>query len=106
MEFIQKIDDYLVRVLKAATHTFIHTRRGKAFLWLALVGPLTFIPTVWQAWTAENIDALRTFTWPMLAVVNCSVLVGLCYNGDWRLRFSLVAWIILTLLVWLAAIIR
>ena len=104
--YIQRFDAQLVRFMRFLTDGFIKTLVGKVFLGLALVGPLTFIPTVWIAFTAENIDALRTLTWPMMVVVNFAVLAGLCHNGDWRTRLSLVMWIVLTFLVWLATIIR
>jgi hypothetical protein len=106
MKFIQKYDEFLVSFIKAMMGRFIDTKLGQLFLSLSMVGPLTFIPTVWEAWFAPNIDALRTLTWPMLVVINFSVLVALCYNGDWRIRFSMTMWIILMFLVWLATVFR
>ena len=106
MEFIRKLDELLISLVKTLTRRFIDTRLGQLFLSLSLVGPLTFIPTVWEAWFAPNIDALRTLTWPMLVVVNISVLVALCYNGDWRVRLSIVMWTVLMFLVWLATVFR
>ena len=106
MKSIQKFDDLVVNFVKFMTAGFIHTKAGKLFLGLALVGPLTFIPTVWVAWTAVNIDSLRTLTWPLMVLVNIAVLVGLCYSGDWRLRLSIVLWIALMTLVWLATVFR
>jgi hypothetical protein len=106
MKVIQMFDELLVSFIKTLAGNFINTKPGKIFLSLVLVGPLTFIQTAWEAWFAPNIDALRTLTWPMLVIINLSVLVALCYNGDWRTRLSMVMWIILMLLVWLATVFR
>lgn len=106
MNFILRFDALLVKFLKTLTSRFIHTKLGQLFLSLSLAGPFTFLPTVWEAWFAPNIDALRTLTWPLLIIINCSVLLALCYNGDWRIRLSIVMWIFLTFLVSLAAVLR
>lgn len=106
MKVIQRFDELLVSFIKALTSRFIDTKLGQLFLSLSMVGPLTFIPTVWEAWFAPNIDALRTLTWPMMVIINFSVLVALCYNGDWRTRLSLVMWTILMFLVWMATVFR
>jgi len=106
VNLILRFDAWLVATVTRSTEKFIHTKWGQLFLSLSMVGPLTFIPTVWQAWTAENIDALRTMTWPSMVAINLSVLVAVCYNGDWRVRLSLLMWILLAFLVWLATILR
>lgn len=106
MDVIQKYDSLLVSFIKATTSRFIETRLGKLFLGLPLVGPLTLIPTVWEAWFASNIDALRTLTWPTMMIVNFSVLVALCYNGDWRIRLSMVMWNLVIFPVFLATVFR
>lgn len=106
MNLAQKFDQRLVACITRLTTDFVCTKLGQWFLSLALVGPATFLPTVWEAWTAQNIDALRTMTWPSAVVINISVMVSLCYNGDWRIRLSMVVWIILMSLVWLATIVR
>jgi hypothetical protein len=98
--------DFLSAKVQRSTKSFIETRFGQGFLSLAIVGPLTFIPTVYGAWTADNIDALRTITWPMMTVVNISVFVGVCHCGDWRMRLSVILWTLISLLVWLATIVR
>ena len=101
----QMMDRFAARVAKL-TNSFIQTKTGQLFLALSLVGPVTFLPTVWEAWTAPNIDALRTLTWPMMVVVNTSVFISVCHNGDWRVRLSLILWIILMALTWAATIFR
>jgi hypothetical protein len=81
---IQKmVDNFAFRVAKL-TEEFIKTKAGQLFLSLSLIGPVSFLPTVWGAWTAPNIDALRTLTWPMMLVVNTSVFISICHKGDWR----------------------
>jgi hypothetical protein len=106
MRLIQRFDAWLVSLVKAFSGRFIETKAGKLFLGLSMVGPLTFIPTVWEAWFAPDIEALRTLTWPMMVIVNISVFIAVCHNGDWRVRLSMIMWVILMFLVWLATIFR
>lgn len=101
----QRIDD-VSAVMATWTKPFVETILGKFFLSLVLLGPLTFIPTIHQAWTAENIDALRTWTWPLMTFINLSALLGLVHNGDWRMRFVMVMWVIVMAAVWLATLVR
>lgn len=88
------------------TKPFVETWPGKLFLSIMLLGPLTFIPTIYQAWTAENIDALRTWTWPLMTFINLSTLLGVIHNGDWRTRFVMVVWVLTMASVWIATVIR
>lgn len=104
--FIQQIMDGFAAQVAKLTTAFVKTKAGQIFLSLSLVGPVTFLPTVWEAWTAPNIDAFRTLTWPMMIVVNTSVFVSVCHNGDWRVRLSMILWIILMALVWAATVFR
>ena len=106
MKIIRRFDDILVSTVKILTVRFINTKLGQVFLSLSILGPLTFIPMVWEAYFAPDIEALRTLTWPMLVIINVSVLTALCYNGDWRIRLSMVMWIILMFLMWLATVLR
>lgn len=88
------------------TSCFVESGFGKIFLSLVLVGPFTFLPTLYQAWTAPNIEALRTPTWPMMTVVNSAALLGVIHKGDWRMRLVMVIWVIIMILTWLATVIR
>ena len=107
LQKIKTLDELFVDFVRAYTTRFIKSKLGQMFLSLTMVGPLTFIPQVWTAFTAENIDSLRTLTWPFMVVVNSSVLIGMChYGGDWRLRLSMVMWIMVMALIWLATIFR
>ncbi len=99
------VDTVSVRVQKG-TERFIETRVGKLFLSLVLIGPFTFIPTVWEAWTAANIDSMRTITWPLMIVVNLASLLNVVHNGDWKMRFVLFLWVIAMSLVFIATLIR
>jgi hypothetical protein len=98
--------DSLSSSIAKKTRPFVETLPGKIFLSFVLLGPLTFIPTIHQAWTAENIDALRTWTWPLMILINLSALLGLIHNGDWRMRFVMVIWIVTMAAVWLATLVR
>ena len=86
------------------TDPFVKTRFGKLFLALVLIGPVTFLPTLYQAWTAPDIDALRTSTWPLLIIVNISAFIGVAHEGDWRLRLTMLAWVIFMIIISLAVV--
>lgn len=103
---IQKFIDSVAERIARSTAGFVNTKAGRMFLGLLLVGPLTFIPTVWEAWTADNIDAFRTLTWPLMTMVNISFFISVCHNGDWRLRVVSVIWIFMMFSVWLATFVR
>lgn len=88
------------------TLPFVQIWPGKLFLAIVLIGPLTFIPTMYQAWTAPDIGALRTATWPMMILVNISAYLGVAHKGDWRLRLAMIAWIIIMIVIWTATLVR
>lgn len=106
MKAILVLDERLARFVSCKTEEFVKSRAGKIFLNLMLIGPFTFLPTVWQAWTASDIEVLRTPTWPMMIVINMSTYVALSHNGDWRTRTVMILWIIVLSLVWIATIVR
>ena len=103
---LQIIVDSASAQIAKKTAGFVQTRFGKAFLAFVLVGPLTFLPTVWEAWTAPNIDSLRTLTWPLMIIVNISATLGLVHNGDWRMRLVMVIWVLMMALIFAATLIR
>ena len=100
--FIDALSDKVAN----ATKPFIESKSGKIFQSIVLLGPLTFIPTIYTAWTAPNIDSLRTLTWPLMIVVNVSASLLLMHDGNWRMRLVSVAWIIVVALVYLAVLTR
>ena len=71
-----------------------------------VIGPFTLVPTVWEAWTASNIDALRTATWPTMIIVDLAFLINVCRNGDWKIQLTVLLWIIMAAIIWSAALIR
>jgi len=93
-------------MLAKKTKNFIETKFGKLFLSIVLLGPLTFIPTVYVAWTAPNIDSLRTLTWPLMIIVNMSASLGVIHDGNWQIRLVMVIWIIMMVAVYLATLVR
>ncbi len=105
MNFPERIDR-ISDVLAEKTACFAKSFLGKIFLNIVLLGPLTFLPTLWQAWTAEDINALRTSTWPLMIVVNIATLFSLIHNGDWRMRLVVVVWILIVSGVYIATLIR
>ena len=93
-------------VLADKTKKFVETKLGKLFLMGVLLGPFTFIPTVYVVWTAPNIDSFRTATWPLMIIVNISGLLGVIHDGNWQMRIVLVLWIVMMLAVYVAILVR
>jgi len=98
--------DNLSAKVAQRTALFTETKIGKLFLSIVLLGPLTFLPTMYEAWTAPNIDALRTLTWPLMIVINFSAFLAVIHNGDWRMRLVMLIWIISMAIVWIATLVR
>lgn len=106
MKFIPRVVDAASAVVARKTERFVESWLGKLFLGIVLVGPLTFLPTIWAAWTEPNIDSLRTLTWPLMIVVNISATLALAHNGDWRMRLVMFIWILAMVAVYLATLVR
>lgn len=106
LERLPNAVDKISASVAQATKPFVENSAGKIFLSVVLFGPLTFIPTLYEAWTASNIDALRTLTWPLMIVVNISALLGLVHNGDWRMRLVMFVWVIMMAALWVATLVR
>lgn len=101
----QRIDNVSAAVARK-TKPFVETYWGRIFLSLALLGPITFLPLVLQAWTATNIDAFRTWAWPFTLITASSSLLGLIHNGDWRMRLVTTVWVVVFTSIWLATLVR
>lgn len=98
--------DLVSENIRKKTDSFVNTKLGKIFLSAVLIGPLTFLPTVYAAWTSPNIDILRTLTWPLLTIINISALLGVIHNGDWRMRFVMFIWTLMMATIFIATIVR
>lgn len=103
---IPSIVDALSEKAARATTGLIKTRVGRWIQSLVLIGPITFIPTIWTAWTEPNIDALRTITWPLMFLINSATLLALVHNGDWRTRLAMAIWVLAMAAVWVATLVR
>lgn len=106
MKFIPRTVNAISAVVAKKTEWFVKSWLGKLFLGVVLIGPLTFLPTIWSAWTEPNIDSLRTLTWPLMIVVNMSATLALIHNGDWRMRLVMFIWILAMIAVYLATLVR
>ena len=106
MRWIQIRVDSCSDVIARATKGFVQSKLGKLFLSIVLLGPLTFIPTIWAAWTAPNIDSLRTLTWPLMIVINVSAGLNVVHNGDWRMRLVSAVWTLMMAAVFIAILVR
>ena len=98
--------DAISGVLASKTKNFVETKLGKLFLSIVLLGPLTFIPTIYVAWTGENIDSLRTLTWPLMIIINSSACLGVIHNGNWQMRLVMIVWVVAMLAVYIATLVR
>jgi len=103
--FAKRINNFAAWTVKR-TETFIQTRVGKVFMWLMVIGPFSLLPTVWEAWTAENIDALRTSTWPLMMLVDTSFFLHVARTGEWKIRLTVLLWIVMATLIFLATLVR
>ncbi len=90
------------------TKCLVSTNSGKYCLRIiVLFGPIFFLPTLWIAWTAENIDLLRTSTWPLLLLVHIASFILLaCHESDWCVRLCTIVWFLITLMIVIAIIVR
>jgi len=103
---LQHIVDSVCDRIAVNTTPFVQSRFGKAFLSLVLIGPFTFIPTIYEAWTAPNIDSLRTSTWPLMILINVSATMSLIHKGSWYMRLVQAMWVIACAAIYIATIVR
>ncbi len=74
---------------------------------IVLLGPIFFLPTLWMAWTADNIDLLRTATWPLMLFVHVAFFILLsAHDSDWCARLCTIMWFMITSLIVIATIVR
>lgn len=87
---------------------FLHENKYTRFVTATMVlfAPFTLAPTVHEAWTADNIDALRTLTWPLLTIVQVATLIPVCHKGTWDIQLSTFIGVLLLAAIWLAVLIR
>ena len=88
------------------TQPFMSSKVGRIFQLIVLLGPFTFIPTIYGAWFDTNIDALRTLTWPFMTAVNTSAFLIIAHTGNWKMRVASFLWVPPMALIWLATIFR
>lgn len=104
-KFPQKVNDISFFIARK-TERFIKTPFGKAFVSLMILGPVAFLPTVWNIWTASNIDNYRNPTWPLMFFVNLATVISVAHKGDWIIRLVMFLWQIIWLVINIALIIR
>ena len=99
--------DRIATIVAAATRPIINSKVGQTLLTLLIfIGPLTFLPTLWQAWTNPNIDVFRTLTWPAMAAIDLAMFVSLCHKGENNMRVVMLVWTLMMAGVWLATLVR
>ena len=107
MKKIIRFEEIFAAKVARLTSDFANSRKGEKFFFLVmLIGPLTFLPTVYQALFGENIEALRTATWPLMIVINGVSYVSLANKGHWSLRVVILIWVVMMLIITTAIIIR
>lgn len=78
------------------TGSYLETKIGGLLLSIVIfAGPIVFLPTLYNAWTAPNIDAFRTATWPVTTLVNFVFWISLAREGRWQPRLAMILWVIL-----------
>jgi hypothetical protein len=99
--------DQFAKFVARLTEPLTQSRVGQLLISLIIfIGPISFLPTVWEAWTNPNISGFRTLTWPVMVIVNVVVFISLCHNGENKLRWNMVVWVALMGAVWLATLVR
>jgi hypothetical protein len=106
MFFIPRTINAIAENVAKTTRPLTEHVLGKLFLLTVLVGPATFIPTLWEAMTAPNIDVLRTSTWPMMTMINIAGFISVCHRGDWRMRLVTFLWVLMTATLTIVTIVR
>lgn len=99
---VNKFSEYIARETEELTKSTF----GKMLNISVLFGPLTFLPTLHNAWFAPNIDAFRTPTWGLMLIINIATWLSVSKNGEWHLRLVMIIWIIIMFLFLLATIMR
>ncbi len=101
---VNSLSDFVATKTKClvSTNSGIYCLRS-----IVLLGPIFFLPTLWMAWTADNIDLLRTPTWPLMLFVHIAFFILLsCYVSDWCARLCTIMWFLITLMIVIATIVR
>jgi hypothetical protein len=100
--------NYFSEIIASKTSGLVATKYGYHCLRVAvMLSPIFFVPTIWEAWTAENIDVFRTVTWPSMISSNVANFILLCQgNHDWCVRLCAMAWLTITLFMVLAIVVR
>jgi len=103
---IASAEGWVANTVAFKTKDFVKTLPGRILLSLMFLGPIAFLPTIWQAWTAADIDSLRTMTWPIMITLNMITYIALSPNSDPRPRLVLLLWALSGLLIWIATLVR
>lgn len=94
------LTDFLSKKVTQKTCWLTNKKWGEGFLRIIILScPLFYIPTLWEVCTAENVEAFKTLTWPLLLLGQASSFVLLSNDGksDWGVRFCTIIWFIITL---------
>jgi len=73
---------------------------------LIFLAPAMFLPTIWEAYSAPNIEALKTVTWPAAVITNVFAFISLSHKGSNVLRWQMLAWILEMAAMCIAIVIR
>ncbi len=95
-------------VVANKTGSLVDTKYGNFYLRIiVLLGPVFFIPTIWEVWTSANIDSFKTPTWSLMLIVHIAAFIILSHHkSDWCVRFCTVLWFFMTASIVLATIVR
>jgi hypothetical protein len=93
MRALEKWTNTLYERIAAVTQSFRSSLLGQLFMGVTILGPLTFLPTLWQVHMAADVEALKTVTWPLMCLLNISGALSMAEKGDWRMRFVVLIWI-------------
>ncbi len=93
-------------VAQATTKMVHHRFYAKIEYFIIFLSPAMFLPTIWEAYTAPNIDALKTVTWPAAVTTNLFAFIALAHKGSNVLRWQMLVWIVEMVAMCIAIVIR
>ena len=104
---IPKVLDGLSDFVVSKTGFAVIGRHQYVLRIIILMGPIFFLPTLYEVWTAENIEVFRTATWPLMLIVHIAFFVSISHHrSDWCARLCTIIWFLITLLIVIATIVR
>ena len=103
---IQRAVDSVFDKVGHSTKSFMSGTGGKIVNIIIILSPLTFLPTLYAAFTADNIDAMRNLTWPLFILTNLCACMSLAQQGNWVMRLVQSSWVLIFIIMTAVIVVR